>query len=34
VVFDAWRQKDTGAVEEPFTVRLSPDGVGLFLITP
>ncbi|MCU0780829.1 MAG: putative Ig domain-containing protein [Akkermansiaceae bacterium] len=33
-VFDAWRHRDCGPPAEPLQVRLSPDGVGLFVVTP
>lgn len=31
-VYDAWRQKDLGRMKEEISVRLSPEGVGLFII--
>jgi alpha-galactosidase len=31
-VYDVWRQKELGAFEDELLVKLSPDGVGLFII--
>ena len=31
-VYDVWRQKAAGAMEDGITVRLSPSGVGFFVI--
>ncbi len=32
LVRDVWRQKVVGSIQDGFTVRLSPNGVGLFLV--
>jgi hypothetical protein len=32
-VFDAWRQRDMGLYKGGISVRLSPNGVGLFKIS-
>jgi DUF1680 family protein len=29
-VYDVWRQKDAGLIRDKFSIRLSPNGVGLF----
>jgi len=32
-VYDVWRQKEAGIYPEGLTVKLSPDGVGLFKLS-
>ena len=33
-VYDVWRQKDLGIYNDGMSVKLSPDGVGLFSVCP
>jgi hypothetical protein len=33
-VYDLWRQKDVGSYDDGITVKLSPNGVGLFRLSP
>ena len=31
-IYDVWRQKEIGVAKENFSVKLSPNGVGLFIL--